>query len=146
VFDIEFISDEPELQDEGWYGLWGRTTIGDDVEDFLAPLSIWSRADYENHWLEAAVRLVEGAGRSGFFTSAFQFWWAMWRDGREIIVQEEFLTPDRLQRLGPAPDTSHAPYHLLGPHRRTSEGGHAISEWLLRVNDIEEFVARRASS
>jgi hypothetical protein len=146
VFDIEFISDEPELQDEGWHGLWGRITLGDDAEDFLAPLSVWSRVDYEKHWIEAAVRIVEGADLSGFFTSAFQFWWTMWRDGPEIRVHEELLTPDRLQRLGPAPDTSHAPYQLLGPDRPTTEGGAAVSEWPLRVTDIEEFLARRAGS
>ena len=49
MFDIEFIADAPEHLDEGenaWVALRDRTTLGDDQEEFLAPLGYWSRPDY----------------------------------------------------------------------------------------------------
>ena len=46
MFHIEFIDDEPELQEDGWLGLWGRITLGEYEERFLAPVGYWSRADY----------------------------------------------------------------------------------------------------
>jgi hypothetical protein len=140
MFDIEFTTTEPEQQDEGWYGLWGRVTLGTSVEDFLAPLSLWSREEYEQQWREAATRLLNGEERTAFFTSAFQFWWAMWQDEGDIRVHEEFLTAERLSVLGQTPDTSRAPYELLGEYRRTTEDGEAISEWRLSINDLERFL------
>jgi hypothetical protein len=86
----------------------------------------WSRADYERQWCEAAERLAAGAPSTAFFTTAFKFWWPMWRDGAAVLAHEEFLHPDRLAVLGPAPDLSRAPY-----------------EWRLTFADIEAFLARR---
>src|SRR5262249_26362363 len=137
VFDIAFAVGEPELQDEGWYGLWGSVTLGDYRESFLASLSLWSPRDYEQQWLDAATRLIRGEERSAFFTSAFQFWWVMWRDVEAVRVHEEVLTPERLEELGPSPDTSQAPYQLIRPYRSVTEEGEAIAEWHLSVADIE---------
>jgi len=145
VFTIEFISSEPELQDEGddpWYALWGRVTLGDYWELFLASLSLWTRADYERQWREAATRLVAGETRSAFCTSALQFWWVMWRDGSEIRVHEELLTPERLASVGAVHDTRRAPYELIRPYASVTDDGHPISEWRLSVTDIENFLRR----
>ena len=49
------------------------------------------RADYERHWIEAARRLLVGADRTGFFSSAFQFWWTMWRKGQDLFVHEQLI-------------------------------------------------------
>src|SRR5690242_12320334 len=120
MFKIEFTAAEPELQDEGWYGLWGRVMIGDHVEEFVASLSLWTREQYEQHWRDAAVRLVDGEERTAFFTNAFQFWWAMWEDEGDIRVQEELLLGDRLDSLGEGWDISRVPYQLLQDYRRTT--------------------------
>lgn len=141
MFKIEFTAAEPELQEESWYGLWGRVTIGDHVEEFLASLSLWTREQYESHWRDAAVRLVHGEERTAFFTNAFQVWWAMWQDEGDIRVHEELLMGDRLNRLGESWDISRVPYQLLHDYRRTTDEGAAISEWRLRIDDIEMFLA-----
>ena len=145
MFDIAFVGTEPELQDEGWYGLWGQLTIGDYRESFLASLSLWSRADYERQWVEAATRLVRGKERSAFFTSAFQFWWTMWSDGVTVRVHEELFTGERLEPLGSSPNTSVTPYHLIDSYQSMTEDGEPISEWQLALDDIHAYLARRAS-
>ncbi len=103
----------------------------------------WSRADYERQWCEAAERLAAGAPSTAFFTTAFKFWWPMWRDGAAVLAHEEFLHPDRLAVLGPAPDLSRAPYQLVGEYRAVTEDGERLSEWRLTFADIEAFLARR---
>ena len=145
LFNIEFTTGEPELQDEGWTGLWGRVTLGEYEESFVASLSLWSREDYEQQWKDAAERLIAGAPSTAFFTSAFQFWWCMWRSAATVRVHEELLTPERLAVLGPAPDLTCAPYELLGDYRSLSGEGQAISEWRLGLSDVEEFLVRRSS-
>ncbi|MFL5617701.1 MAG: hypothetical protein ACJ79A_04825 [Gemmatimonadaceae bacterium] len=146
MFNIEFTAAEPELQDEGWNGLWGCVTLGEYRESFVASLSIWSKQDYEQQWRDAAERLVAGAPSTAFLTSAFQFWWSMWRSGATVRVHEELLTPERLAMLGPSPDLTRAPYELLGEYVGVNEEGAAISEWRIDLADIEAFLARRASS
>jgi hypothetical protein len=143
MFDIEFIEDDPEMQEEGWYGLWGRTTMGKFSERFLASLSLWSRADYERQWLEAARRLLAGEERTAFFTNAFQFWWIMWREGSEIVVRQQFLIPELLEELGPAPDLKRTPYELIGPRETDGEPDEQISEWRISVANMQAFLDSR---
>jgi hypothetical protein len=140
MFDIAFVSDAPEQSPEGWLELPGLTQLGSYVEGFLAPLGPWQRADYERHWVEAARRLLGPAGRAAFFTAAFRFWWVLWREGQEVIAHEELLIPRRLEGLT---DWRAAPYHLIGERRATSKDGTPISEWRLRLADIENFLTRR---
>ena len=89
MFDISFVGVEPELQDDGWYSLAGEVILGDYRESVLASLTVWSRSDYERQWIEAASQLVNGEERSAFFTSAFQFWWAMWRAVQLLVRQQK---------------------------------------------------------
>jgi hypothetical protein len=141
VFDLVFVRDEPELQEEGWSALEGRIALGDFAEHFLAPLGPWARSDYERHWVEAARRLLAGADRTAFITSAFQFWWPMWREGSEVFVQEQLL-------WGQALAASFDPLDVYAsiPERVTTSEDGEVSEWRIRVRDVEEFVARRAGS
>ncbi|MBC7788891.1 MAG: hypothetical protein H7Z74_03000 [Anaerolineae bacterium] len=145
MFDIEFLSDEPEAQEGGWLGLRGVVTLGTESEEFIAPLSLWSVERYQRHWIEAATRLAAGEERSAFFTSAFQFWWTMWQEEGDIRVHEELLLPTQLDSLSALPARAPVPYHLIGPYRRTTDEGEAISEWRLKAQDIEEFLVRRAA-
>jgi hypothetical protein len=146
MFDIQFLSGEPELQEDGWLGLPGRVTLGPEREEFIAPLSIWSPEQYQRHWIEAASRLVAGKERSGFFTSAFRFWWTMWQEDGDVRVHEELLLPEQLRSLQATLESATAPYHLIGAYQRTTPEGEAISEWRLKTIDIEDFLKRRAVS
>lgn len=140
MFDISFISEEPEVDDEGRVTLLGEITLGDESERFLASLERWTREDYERQWQEAAQRLLDGEARTAFFTSAFGFWWVMWQDAGDIRVQEELLLPERLANLPRPEDLTRTPYELVEEYCRTTEDGESISEWRLKIPDIERFV------
>jgi hypothetical protein len=139
VFDIAFIGDTPELQEDDWHGLWARTTLGAYEERFLAPVDHFPRAAYERQWLEAAERLLGASDRTGFFTSFYQFWWAMWREGETVYVQQELIIPERY----PGPTDGRAPYEIIEDRYTVSEDGYHISEWQIHLDDIRDFVARR---
>jgi hypothetical protein len=141
MFDIEFIDPEPEPQDEGWLGLWGRITLGDYSERFIAPLGTWTKADYERQWIEAADRLVSGHERTAFVTAPFRFWWTMWHEGEDVFVHEELLTPERYA----GPYDGGVPYRLIEERFTESEDGDQVSEWRVSFADILNFVERRAS-
>jgi hypothetical protein len=64
----------------------------------------------------------------------------MWREGVDVIVREELLIPERLERLT---DWRAALYQLIRECRATSADGTPISEWRLGVADIKGFLARR---
>jgi hypothetical protein len=140
MFDIAFISSEPEIDDEGRVTLLGEITLGTDSERFLASLSVWTRKDYERQWKEAAQYLVDGGERTAFFTSAFGMWWQMWQDEGDIRVQEQLLHADRLALLPQPLDLTRTPYELIEDYQRITEDGEAISEWRLTVRDIERFL------
>lgn len=141
MFDITFVCSEAEPQPDGWDELLGRTQLGLWVEQFFAPLDRWQRSDYECQWIEAAKRLLGPAARAGFFTAAFHRWWVMWREGEEVIVQEQLFTPDRLAAIT---EWRAAPYQLIEDRCSASEDGTPIAEWSLGVADIEGFLARRS--
>jgi hypothetical protein len=141
VFDIDFTREEAELQEEGWYGLWGRITLADHTEDFLAPLGPWQRRDYERQWIEAARRLLGNGDRTAFFTDAFRFWWTMWREGERVYVHEEFLVGGRLTGVT---DFTTTPYALIQDRATHTEDGQRISEWEISTGEVREFVERRA--
>ena len=143
MFDIEFISDEPEVDDEGRVTLLGEITLGDESERFLASLALWTREDFERQWREAAQRLLDGEERTAFFTSAFGFWRLMWQDEGEIRVQEQLLLPERFAHLSQPLDLTRTPYELIADYGRTTEDGEVISEWRLTLPDIARFVRGR---
>ena len=144
MFDIAFTAAEPEPQDGDWFGLEGRVVLGRHAESFLAPMWPWARADYERQWGDAAARLLAGVESSAFFTSAFRFWWAAWRVDDELVLHEEFLTPECLAALGARPDLRRAPYELLGPLETHTQDGERISEWRVSVADVAAFMERHS--
>lgn len=142
MFDICFLSRKPEVQAGGWPALSGRITLGSYAERFLAPVDRWTPEDYEHQWREAAARLLAGRP-TAFWTVPWQFWWVMWPLGGEAVVQEQFLTPDRLAGMsGPlGPLVGSAPYELVGPRETRTTEGQAVSEWRLLIADVGRWYA-----
>jgi hypothetical protein len=140
LFDIQFISDEVETQEDGWQGLRGAIILGNEREEFMASLSSWSRQQYETHWLEAAARLLGPEGRAGFFTWAFHYWWVMWRFGPNVYAQEHAFSAATLARIT---DRSRAPYELVRDHS-IRDGERGVSEWAFAAADVEDFLKRSA--
>ena len=142
MFDLTFVRVEPQRQEEGWDALEGEIIVGGHRERFLAALDPWERTDYERHWIDAARRLVEGADRTAFITSAFQFWWPMWQVGPKVVVHEQLLWAEPIASVFDPAD----PYRAIGERVSTTEDGDKVSEWELSLADIHDFVRRRSSS
>jgi hypothetical protein len=142
VFDLAFVHDEPEHHEEGWEALQGEIVLGEHRERFLASLDRWARRAYEHHWIDAARRLLDGADRTAFITSAFQFWWPMWRHGDSLVVQEQLLWTDESAHVFDPAD----PFCAIGERMSVTEDGTRVSEWTLRLADIQDFVNRRSSN
>lgn len=142
TFDIRFISDEgeslAEFLGEGAWGLRGRITLGEYTEEFVALLRTWTRADYERHWMEAARRMVDGADRTAFFTSAYEFRWTLWRVGDRVVAQEHFLTAEHF----PEPFDPDDLYTHIQDRRTRTDDGTAFSEWTLDLAGVAAFAAR----
>jgi len=140
MFDVYFVTNIPRLQHGSWLGLEGEIVLDDHTERFIASLAIWSRGDYERHWSNAARKLLAD-GRTAFVTSAFHFWWPMWRRGPNIIVHEQLLLPDSLERKF----NPNYPLESVPDYSSDTDPGFAISEWYLYSADFEAFVARRGT-
>jgi len=147
VFDLCFLGLDPEPQDgdpecgePDWHALRGRIVLGEFEEEFLAALGPWTQRHYERQWMQAARRVVEqGHNHTGFFTSAFQFFWTAWLEGEILIFQQKLLLEDTLL----APFDPADPYPQVG-ERTTESDGDRISEWRVSLTDVKEFVSRHA--
>lgn len=141
MFNIAFTDRDPEVEEDGSHSLWGRITLGPYHESFLSPVGTWQRSDYERQWIEAVERLLAGGDSTAFMVQPLQGWWVMWRVGEAVYVHEQLLLPERLAGY----DDVHAvPYLLIGDHVTTSDEAEPISEWRVSMDDIREFVERRA--
>jgi hypothetical protein len=143
MFDIAFIQSKIESLREflgpGAVGLRGRIVLGGYSEEFVALIETWGRADYERHWREAAARLVAGADRTAFFTSAFETRWTMWRQGDGIVVQEHFLSaPGFPEPFDPGDLYTHIRDLPADPAERR------VSEWMIDLDAVRDFLRRRA--
>jgi CdiI N-terminal domain len=108
MFDIYLTDQSVPEGDPGAHALYGKIRIGDHSETFIANLLFWNRKQYEEHWLMAVKRVVEGADRSALVTSynepspvpdEFLNWWPLYRDREAAYIQNQMLFFDQ---LGPA--------------------------------------------
>ena len=123
----------------------GLITLGDHTQGFVAALDYWNRRQYEAQWIAAARRLLDGEDCTAFLTSLsdpatvdYQRWWPVWREGERLYAQEHLLTLKQLDRPFDVSD----PYVHIQERQQTSEGGHRIAEWRLRLADMSGFVER----
>jgi hypothetical protein len=151
MFDI-YLTDQavPEV-DPGARALYGKIRIGEFSDTFIASLRFWNRERYEEHWMKAVQRVVEGADRSTLVTSynepsdvpdEFLFWWPVYRDNGVVYIQNQMLFFEQLE--GPFSET--APWESVGQRHTVNEEGLRISEWPTTVDSLREFLVRRESS
>jgi hypothetical protein len=145
MFDIAFIPDAPPYVDDedGWHGRWGRTVLGDYQERFVAPVEGWRPADYERQWILAARRLIAGHASSAFSIEAGRLWWTAWRVGDDVVFQQRLLVAEEMRPAWSA-SADAIPYELVGERRSLSDEGDQVSEWRVPLDDIREFLTRRA--
>jgi hypothetical protein len=120
----------------------GEIALDDFVENFETPLTYWDADRYEKQWRQGLDRLLAGASRSCLITSmlspnyeVFGVWWKLYREGPQIVVQNQLLLSDVLAREFDPED----PYKSIPDRVSLSEDGTPVSEWLFAFNQIEPF-------
>jgi CdiI N-terminal domain len=142
VFDISFVPSADPVDGASR----GEIRIGSFSERFAADLTFWGQARYERQWLEAAGRIVSHES-AVFVTSVpdpasanFVRWWAMYREGEAVVLQEQICFLEEL--AGPFdPDR---PERFLRERESVSEDGDEVSEWRTTVGAVRDFLARRS--
>ena len=160
MFTIEFVAPE-ELSQDGWYRR-GEIILGTEREGFRAPLGYWTATDYAVQWRQAAARLLGPPACAGFFTQVVDptarrgsraraprppagfaeaakpayFWWVGWREGEEVVFQEQLLIPGQ---TAPRRFTPADPYWAIGSRVSTNEDGERVSEWRVALADVQAF-------
>jgi hypothetical protein len=83
----------------------GEITLDDFVETFETLLTFWGADRYEYQWREGLDRLLKGAAKSCLITSMldskyenFGVWWKLYREGDQVVVQNQLLLSDVLGR------------------------------------------------
>ena len=111
----------------------GELTIDGFTESFDVPLHYWSRDDYERQWNEGLKRIDSGASRSCLITSMsdpahanFIVWWIIYREGRQLFLQNQLLFLERL--VGEFDESN--PYQFIQDRVTTDPDGGRISEWV----------------
>jgi hypothetical protein len=120
-----------------------RLTLGAATEHMEADLSTWSRSDYHKHWLYELNGIVSTRDRGALITSMhdpkmarFVVTWPMWRKSGLIHFQNKLLFMETLHpRFDPVDVVDY-----IGEHSSRSREGERISEWIVSVDAISNFL------
>lgn len=148
-FSISFLSkplsDSDRKRAEGiGEGAYAEIVLGNYRERIIVPLPYWDKARYEAQWREALERILVQETSSLVVSivnpekSSYLFWWPMYRNNAEILVQNHLLFFHQL----PEPFNLANLYSYI-PNRRThSEEGEPISTWTIHAGDVRAFLKR----
>lgn len=140
MFSIE-LSDNA-VNNSGELVLPGKIIFGSDYDDFLSPISYWSRESYISHWKRALGLILDGRDRSALITrmyspnsANFIFWWVLYLEKDSIVFQQHILFLEELDcKFNEENFTKFIP-----DRENVSEDGERISEWEVSFNDLEDF-------
>lgn len=140
-FSISFL-DEPIFYDEGIPMATGELVLGAFKENFVANLYQLSKQEYEAQWRHAIKTILVGRSRSAlivYYTSPdlsdnFE-WWMMFREGDIVYFQNQLPWYDQLIR----PFSIENLLSQIQDRMTICEDGERISEWTVRLTELEEF-------
>lgn len=135
-----------EFESEGDLVVAGSLRINDFSESFHASLSYWNRGRYLSQWSEALTRIVEGERSSAIVTTmydpsvaSFIFWWVMYLIGDSVHIQNHVLFLGELEEPFDETDL----YRFIPGRETHTEEGELISEWVVKVSDIERYLGSK---
>lgn len=147
AFSIELLPDPVPDLDPGVIASLGIIEIGSFKERFIASLMYWSADDYRRHWKQAIERVLQSSTVSCLITSMLNpktaslvFWWPMYRVNDTVFIQNHILFFETLQ----SPFDERNPFSFVPVRRTVDEDGNKISEWSVRISDLEGFLNRSA--
>lgn len=123
-------------------GARGVLVLGDTREYFCASLYQWTKRDYESQWRHAIEILLQDRSRAALITTygspevaTHLEWWPMYAAGDTVFVQDHLLFYDKLAR----PFSTEDAFSFIRDRKTMDEEGNPISEWAVRLSDVEEF-------
>ena len=145
AFSISLIPDPAPNLDPGVAASLGVIQIGSFQERFTSSLIYWSADDYKRHWRQAVQRILHSFDASCLITSMVDpatgnhiFWWPMYRVNERVFIQNHVLFFDQLQ----SPFDERNPFSSVTERQTIDEDGNRISEWSVRIDDLEEFLKK----
>lgn len=145
---MEFVicfRDEPNTytdEDSTW--AVGRIVAGELDEEFHANLYEWDKHAYETQWLQSLERLLGDDQKAVLITnyvnqqeSSNLEWWALYRDGDTVHVQNHLPWYDSFDREFSIAEAS----SFLHDRVTIDEDGNRVSEWDVPLREIELFVS-----
>jgi hypothetical protein len=144
AFTIHF-TDEPDEYPNEDFTPWavGRIVAGELDENFLSNLYEWDKHAYESQWLQSLEDILKGDQKAVLITSYVNQresdnleWWALYRDGDIVHVQNHLPFYDQLDREFSVANAS----SFLSDRTTITEDGDSLSEWDISLKEIELFV------
>jgi hypothetical protein len=123
----------------------GSLVLGASTEDFLANLSMWSKADYQSHWKRELGALLAGRSKVALVVSynnpeaaSRMEIWRVYRDGEWAHFQNQLLPYSYLPKRFDISAIS----HYIQDREVINTEGNEISEWDVPIREIESFLSR----
>jgi hypothetical protein len=142
-FGIKFLAETVEGSELGNTGQYGEIVLGDEREMFLSLIGYWSPRDYEEQWRNGILRVVRERQESCLITSLHDpreadvlMWWLLYPDGDTVRIQNALLLLDQHRQEF----STHHPYASIPPRRIVTDDGQPISEWVLPITDLRDFL------
>ena len=125
----------------------GNIKINDFEEDFYASLSYWNINDYIAHWQKSLIRLVDKKKNTCLITSMYNpkqanyiFWWILYLNKTKdlVYIQNHILFLNELKSEFSEKNI----YQYIPQRETTTDDGEKISEWIVGINDIKDFIKK----
>jgi hypothetical protein len=122
-----------------------ETIIGDHKEVVPLITTLWACDAYESQWMEALQALADESVNCCVLITDVQHpedstgvtYWAMYREGQDIYLQEQFSRDRTALLIGPASAVApHIPTRIQGTLEEQSQ----VSEWMVPIDDLRQFV------
>lgn len=121
----------------------GEISLGEFHEGFRASLSYWNTNNYLLQWREGLQRICDGNSKSCLVTSMYDpnssnyiFLWLLYLNGCSVYVQNQILFLEGI-------DTSNFEstlYNYITDRETFNEDGNKISEWVIGLDDIKNYI------
>jgi hypothetical protein len=144
MFSIQF-DDQPleyPYDDTSVPAAPGSLHLGKWMEEFDLNLSVWSKSQYESHWMHELKELVTGRPKIALIVnfsdpknSSNMEIWLVYRDGELVYIQNQIPWYSNLPRDFDVSKISES----IDDRQETTSEGYRISEWLFRCGILKRF-------
>ena len=145
AFMICFTDEPNTYTDEDSTWAIGQIVAGELNERFHANLHEWDKQAYESQWLQSVEGLLRGDQKAVLITyfvnqreSSNLEWWALYRDGDTVHIQNHSPWYDSFDREFSVAEAS----SFLHDRVTVDADGNRISEWDVPLREIELFFSQ----